>query len=93
MLGAHQFPNFANLDPSAKNVNVNTIPLEILLKKYFQNTKKSKAVYNYSALTTNVIMNYTIFKTGEDWEKLLHKVFNEHVKVKDDVYFYQTLKM
>ena len=29
MLGAHQFPNFANLDPSAKNVNVNTIPSEV----------------------------------------------------------------
>ena len=45
---------------------------------------------NYSALTTNVIMNYVIFKTGDDWEKLLHKVFNEHVKVKDNVYFHQT---
>ncbi len=72
-----------------QSVNVNTIPLEILLKKYFQNTKKSKPVYNYSALTTNVIMNYVIFKTGDDWEKLLHKVFNEHVKVKDSVYFSQ----
>ena len=86
-------PQEDNILKKDQSVNVNTIPLEILLKKYFQNTKKSKAVYNYSALTTNVIMNYTIFKTGEDWEKLLHKVFNEHVKVKDDVYFYQTLKM
>ena len=86
-------PQEDNILKKNQSVNVNTIPLEILLKKYFQNTKKSKAVYNYSALTTNVIMNYTIFKTGEDWEKLLHKVFNEHVKVKDDVYFYQTLKM
>ena len=86
-------PQEDNILKKNQSVNVNTIPLEILLKKYFQNTKKSKAVYNYSALTTNVIMNYTIFKTGEDWEKLLRKVFNEHVKVKDDVYFYQTLKI
>ena len=50
--------------------------------------KKLNSVYNYSALNvTNVIMNYVIFKTGDDWEKLLHKVFNEHVKVKDNVYF------
>ena len=61
------------------------------MKDYFQNTKKSRRVYNYSALTTNVIMNYVIFKTGDDWEKLLHKVFNEHVKVKDNVYFHQTV--
>jgi len=73
-----------------KRINVNTTPLKILMEKYFQNTKKSKPVYNYSALTTNVIMNYVIFKTGDDWEKLLHKVFNEHVKVKDNVYFHQT---
>ena len=36
-------------------------------------------------------MNYVIFKTGDDWEKLLHKVFNEHVKVKHNVYFHQTV--
>jgi len=72
------------------NINVSTTPLKILMKNYFQNTKKSRRVYNYSALTTNVIMNYVIFKTGDDWEKLLHKVFNEHVKVKDNVYFHQT---
>ena len=72
-------------------INVSTTPLKILMKNYFQNTKKSRRVYNYSALTTNVIMNYVIFKTGDDWEKLLHKVFNEHVKVKDNVYFHQTV--
>ena len=71
-------------------INVSTTPLKILMKNYFQNTKKSGRVYNYSGLTTNVIMNYVIFKTGDDWEKLLHKVFNEHVKVKDNVYFHQT---
>ena len=73
-----------------RKINVNTVGLKRLMKKYFQNTKKSRRVYNYSALTTNVIMNYVIFKTGDDWEKLLHKVFNEHVKVKDNVYFHQT---
>ena len=82
-------PRIGSILKKNQSVNVNTIPLEILLKKYFQNTKKSKPVYNYSALTTNVIMNYVIFKTGDDWEKLLHKVFNEHVKVKDNVYFSQ----
>ena len=38
-------------------------------------------------------MNYVIYKTGDDWEKLLHKVFNEHVKVKDNVRFLQTLNV
>ena len=77
-------------DINGKKINVNTVGLKKLMKKYFQNTRKSNRVFNYSALTTNVIMNYVIFKTGDDWEKLLHKVFNEHVKVKDSVYFHQT---
>ena len=38
-------------------------------------------------------MNYTIYKTGDDWEKLLHKVFNEHVRIKDSVWFHQTVTM
>ena len=62
------------------------------MKDHFQGTKPSKPVYNYSALTTNIIMNYVIHKTGKDWKKLLHKVFNEHVKVKDNVYFSTTVK-
>jgi len=86
----HEDSTLKNKKWGGRKINVNTVGLKRLMKKYFQNTKKSKPVYNYSALTTNVIMNYVIFKTGDDWEKLLHKVFNEHVKVKDNVYFHQT---
>ena len=52
-----------------------------------QNTKKSKPVYNYNALATNTIMNYTIFKVGDDYQKLLNKVFKEDAKVKNSVFF------
>ena len=76
-----------------RKLNVNTFPIEEVMKlKTLQNSKKSKAVYNYNALATNLLMNYTIFKTGDDWEKLLHKVFNENVKVKDKVWFHKTVK-
>lgn len=76
-----------------RNLNVNTFPIKDVMKlKILQNSKKSKPVYNYNALATNLLMNYTIFKTGDDWEKLLHKVFNEHVRVKDNVWFHKTVK-
>jgi hypothetical protein len=76
-----------------RKLNVNTFPIKDIMKlKIIQNSKKSKAVYNYNALATNLLMNYTIFKTGDDWEKLLHKVFNEHVRVKDNVWFHRTVK-
>jgi glutaredoxin-related protein len=70
-----------------KEENVNVIGLEKVMNKYLKDTEKSKLIYNYSALTTNVIMNYVKFKAGDDWDKLLHKVFNEHVKVKNSVQF------
>ena len=74
-------------------VNGNLIPLRRIMELDLRNSKKSKPVYNYSALTTHVIMNYVIYKTDNNWEKLLHKVFNEHVKVKNSVYFVKTPKV
>ena len=85
--------------------NVNTIPIKKVMKRYFKGSKRyegsgwntttgqvsSGLVYNYSAMTTNVIMNYVIYKTGADWEKLLHKVFVEDAKVEKRVYFGKTL--
>jgi len=76
-----------------RKLNVNTFPIKDVMKlKIIQNSKKSKAVYNYNALATNLLMNYTIFKTGDDWKKLLNKVFNEHVRIKDSVWFHKTVK-
>jgi len=74
------------------NENVNVIGLVRVMNKYLRGTEKSKLIYNYSALTTNVIMNYVKHKAGADWEKLLHKVFNEHVKVKNSVQFQRSKK-
>ena len=87
------------LDPQEDNflkkskVNGNLIPLKRIMELDLLNSKKSKPVYNYSALTTHVIMNYVIYKTDDDWQKLLNKVFNEHVKVKNSVYFTKTPKV
>jgi len=88
-----------------KGPNVNTVPIKQVIKRYFEGTKRYNGsgwntttgetsnglVYNYSAMTTNVIMNYVIYKTGDDWEKLLHKIFTEDAKVKNQVYFAKTL--
>jgi hypothetical protein len=75
-----------------KNENVNVIGLMKVMSVYLRGSEKSKLIYNYSALTTNVIMNYVKYKTNGDWEKLLHKVFNEHVGVKNSVYFSKSKK-
>ena len=75
-----------------KEENVNVIGLIKVMNKYLRGTEKSKLIYNYSALTTNVIMNYVKFKAGDNWDKLLHKVFNEHVGVKNKVQFQKSRK-
>jgi len=93
LIGEKKF-NSDNKIQDVRFLNVNTFPIKDAMQlDMLQKTKKSKPIYNYNALATNLIMNYTIFKTGDDWQKLLHKVFNEHVRVKDSVWFHQTVKM
>ena len=81
---------FGNGVWKASGVNLNMTSLETIAKSNLQNTVKGTDIYNYSALTTHVLMNYVIHKAGNDWERLLHKVFNENAKVKNSVYFEKT---
>ena len=73
--------------------SINTIPIKKVMKKYFKGVDglEPGVYFNYSAMTTNVIMNYVIYKTGDDWNKLLHKIFVEAAKVAKRVYFHKTL--
>jgi len=77
-----------------KGLNTNTRPIKYVMKKYFKGKDglEPGVHFNYSALTTNVIMNYVIYKTGDDWEKLLHKIFVEDAKVSKRVYFGKSLE-
>ena len=73
------------------SVNVSSIK-SIMESDILQSTKKSKLVYNYNALATNTIMNYTIFKVGDDYQKLLSKIFKEDAKIKNSVFFGKTVR-
>ena len=54
-----------------------------------QNKKKSKPKYNYNVVNTNLIFNYILFKSGDNFEKLLNDVFQKKVRIKDSVYFFR----
>jgi len=58
-------------------------------KGKFKNSKNGKSEFNYSALSTQLILNYVLFKTGEDFEKILEKTFKENAKIKHSVFFYK----
>ena len=79
---------------NGKGTNVNSTPIKSVLKRHFAGKTGYGPGnhYNYSAMTTNVIMNYIIYKTGDDWEKLLHKIFVEDAKVEKSVYFGKSLE-
>ena len=49
---------------------------------FFKGSVKSKSVYNYNGFVTQLIINYIKHKTGDDYEKLLNKIFADKVKIK-----------
>ena len=63
--------------------------IETLLRAEFADSKKSKPEFNYSSFIPNLILNYVMFKTGEDFEKILEKTFKEKARIEEDVFFYR----
>ena len=61
--------------------------IETTMRLHFRNknTKKSKEIYNYNGFVTQLILNYIKFKTGEDYDKLYSKIFNDKVKIKHSI--------
>ena len=71
--------------------NVSNPNIESIMKLNFQDTKPDKKrIYNYNVVNTSLIFNYILFKTGDaNFQKLLNKVFQEKVKIKNLVSFYK----
>ena len=76
-----------------KDISFDDISHRRNIEKYmslFKNTKKIKnAPFNYSQMATELILNYVLFKTGDDFEKILEKTFKEKAKIKDSVIFWK----
>ena len=62
-----------------------SIKKTMLLHFNNKNTKKSKERYNYNGFVTHLIVDYIKFKTGEDYDKLYSKIFNDKVKIKHSI--------
>ena len=73
--------------------SINAIPIKTAMKKYFKDSKPARDFdgdlkYNYSAMTTNVIINYIIYKTSNDWKKTIRKSFyKKTLKLKTEFIF------
>ena len=67
---------------------INTKTVAWTMMRFFKGSERVKrSLYNYSAMSTHVAINYAIHKVGKDYEKLLKEIFTDHVGVKDTVHF------
>ena len=57
---------------------------------HLKNTKSSKRRFNYHSINSAIVLNYVLFKTGDDFEKILEKTFKDKAKIKNSVLFYKT---
>ena len=55
----------------------------------FKDKKASKKKYNYNNINTNLILNYTLFKSNGNFDKLLNKIFQEKARIKHEVFFFK----
>ena len=68
----------------------------VSLKQYLyhlKNTKpsiKKRPRFNYHSINSSIVLNYILFKTGNDFEKILEKTFKEKAKIKNSVFFFKT---
>ena len=61
------------------------------MENELKNSKISKKQWNYNNLLPHIILNYIIFKTGEDkFQGLLDEVFREKAKTEFDAHFVET---
>ena len=66
-----------------------TNTIAFYMGNYFKNKKKSDRKYNYNVINTHLIFNYAMFKSGDNWQKLLNNIFQDKAKVKNSVYFFK----
>ena len=59
--------------------------LDKTIKNFLKGTSPSKKKYNYNGFITQLIINYTYFKTGDDFKKLLNEIFRNKVKIKHSI--------
>jgi len=59
------------------------------MKNELKNSKKSRNKFNYSGLPPHIILNYMIFKIGDEkFEQLLNEIFTNKVKTEYSSFFF-----
>jgi len=75
---------FLNDKNASFEYETSTIRMSVL--NYLKGSEKSKAKYNYNGFVPQLLLNYTVYKTGDDFKKILNKIFQDKVKIKHSVF-------
>jgi len=65
----------------------NSHSIKSFAENELRGTKKSSKQYNYHGLNTNIIFNYVIHKTGDDFKNLMNNIFQDKARIEDEVWF------
>lgn len=50
-------------------------------------TRPGRDAFNYQGFATNILLNYVIHRTGDEFQSLLDAIFRDHVGIHDPFYF------
>ena len=62
-------------------------PLKHHMEGFFKNSKKGNSLYSYSNIVPDIIINYVMFKSKGDFQKILDEAFKEKARIKNTVFF------
>ena len=85
--GDHKYVKSNSFFNSNRNITNPTI--KMTMKNELKNSKKSRNKFNYSGLPPHIILNYMIFKIGDEkFEQLLNEIFTNKVKTEYSSFFF-----
>jgi len=68
------------------NHNYENNSINSTTKHLLKGSVNSKSKYYYNGFMTQIITNYTKYKTGDDYKKLLNEIFVDKVKIKYSIF-------
>ncbi len=80
---------------SKNQKKIRSTAFEIDTKDFWEISKIMKGLegnikkYNYNIINTNLLFNYVLFKTGNNFQDFLGRIFRDKVKIENNVYFFK----
>lgn len=71
-----------------KGYEVDNMSVKFLGEIFKDKKASKKRIYNYNNVNTNLILNYALFKSNGQFDKLLNKIFQEKARIEHPAFFF-----